>query len=67
MGYGIGKGFTYVSNSKESTIEDLIAITTAICAGEHKDTPVRFEIKIMQTRNLEEAADDEGAATDPAA
>lgn len=50
---GCSKGFSYVSNSKESTLADLKSIVAAICAGDTDETPVRFEIKILQTRSVE--------------
>lgn len=53
MSYGSAKGFHYVSNSKESTLADLKSIVAAICAGDDDGTPVRFEIKILQTRAFE--------------
>lgn len=54
--YGLGKGFHYTGNSRETTLADLKKIVTVICAGDVDETPVRFEIKIMQTRNVDEAA-----------
>ena len=59
MRYGSSKGFKYVSNSKESTLADLKDITAAICSGDDDATPVRFELKIMQTRAFEAEATDE--------
>lgn len=56
VGNGISKGFSYVSNSKESTLADLKSIVETICAGDLDEMPVRFEIKIMQTRNYEPEA-----------
>jgi hypothetical protein len=53
MQYGCSKGFSYVSNSHESTLADLKSIVAAICAGDADETPVRFEIKILQTRGIE--------------
>lgn len=53
MSYGSSKGFRYVSNSKESTLADLKGIVAAICAGDADETPVRFELKIIQTGNVE--------------
>ena len=52
--YGTGKGFHYTSNSQESTLADLKSIVQAICAGDDDRTPVRFEIRIMQTRALDD-------------
>jgi hypothetical protein len=51
--YGSPKGFSYVSNSKESTLADLKTIVEAICAGDADETPIRFELKVIQTRNVE--------------
>lgn len=50
--HGLGKGFHYVSNSKESTLQDLMSIVKAICAGDDTRTPVRFDLRVMQTANL---------------
>lgn len=54
VSHGCAKGFSYVANSHETTIAELKAIIAAICAGDDDKTPVRFEIKILQTRNYDE-------------
>lgn len=54
--HGSSKGFHYVSNSKESKLVDLKGIVEAICDGDDPNTPVRFEIKILQTRAYEPSA-----------
>lgn len=53
VSHGCSKGFSYVSNSRESTLADLKSIVAAICGGDDDATPVRFEIKILQTRAFE--------------
>ncbi len=50
--YGSSKGFHYVANCKETTLEELKKMVDLICAGEAIETPIRFELKIMQTRNI---------------
>jgi hypothetical protein len=58
VSHGCAKGFTYVANARETSLAELKAIVAAICAGDDDETPVRFEIKIMQTRNCDEVTDD---------
>lgn len=50
--YGSSKGFHYVANSKETNLAELKKIVEAICAGDNDKTPVRFEIRIIQTANV---------------
>lgn len=59
-GNGISSGFHYVSNAKESNLADLKLVIESICAGDPDDTPVRFDLKIMQTRSHPD--NDEGNA-----
>ena len=47
-GNGVAKGFQYIANSQETTIEEFKNITTLIVSGERDDTHVRFEIRITQ-------------------
>jgi hypothetical protein len=51
--HGCSKGFHYVSNSKESDLADLKTVVAALCVGDDPKTPVRFELKILQTRAYE--------------
>jgi hypothetical protein len=53
-GNGISRGFHYVANSQETSLAELKNIIAAICAGDDDRTPVRFDIRIMQTANVPE-------------
>lgn len=45
--YGIGKGFHYVANTRETTVQELMDIVKLIVAGESVDQPIRFDLRIM--------------------
>jgi hypothetical protein len=57
--YGGSKGFYYVANARETNLTELKNIVAVICSGDADETPVRFEIKIIQTRNCEEVKSDD--------
>jgi hypothetical protein len=47
-GNGIGKGFHYVANSKETNLAEFKKMIALIAKGDADDTPVQFEIRIRQ-------------------
>ena len=57
--YGGSKGFHYVGNSVETNLDDLKTVVAGLMHGELLATPVRFEIRIMQTANCPAPVEDE--------